>query len=79
MRIMLVNNFHNTRVTLRVSSLPVTLSVGQTRRVRRTLCGMRSDCTCGAVRGPQWAVLRGVCVRLLVSEEAPDQWRVEAV
>lgn len=79
MRIMLVNDFHNTCANLRVPGLPATLSIGQTRRARRTLCGMRSDCTCGAVRGPQWAVLRGVCVRLLVSEEAPDQWRVEAV
>ena len=51
--ITLKNDFHNTEVNIRVSGKsPWTLSVSQTKRVDRTLCGM-ADCSCGGIRGPQ--------------------------
>jgi hypothetical protein len=52
MQITLTNDFHNTTVTIRAASLPHTMTVSQTRRVRNALCG-RSGCKCGGVRGPQ--------------------------
>ena len=55
----LYNNFHNTQITLHVRN-DGRLSIGQCRRIRRTLCGM-NDCFCSGgalgIRGPQeWHV-----------------------
>lgn len=50
--ITLRNDFHNSEVSVRVRSLPATLSPWQTKRVDRELCG-NSDCQCGNIRGPQ--------------------------
>ena len=52
MMVTLRNNFHNSEVRVRVVGLPVMLSVSQTRRVYRVLCG-QAGCTCGGVRGVQ--------------------------
>lgn len=47
------NSFHNSEVSIRVASLPHTVTPSQERRIRRELCGNR-DCQCGDIRGPQW-------------------------
>jgi len=52
--ITLTNDFHRSTCTVRVPSLPATLSESQTRRVRRELCTGGVDCKCGAVRGRQY-------------------------
>jgi hypothetical protein len=56
----LKNDFHNTRVSVRVAEQGAILSPTQRRRVERALCGM-ADCECGTIRGDQdlpegWAV-----------------------
>lgn len=57
MKVTLMNDFHDTSVTVQVSADGV-LSAGQTRRVYRQLCGIEG-CLCGGVRGPQPGVPRG--------------------
>lgn len=56
----LSNDFHHSTVTVRVPADGV-LSIGQSRRVYRELCGM-SDCTCGGIRGHQDGIPEGFCV-----------------
>lgn len=46
-KVTLKNEFHNTEVNIHVPDNGI-LSVGQTRRARRSLCGM-DDCCCGSV------------------------------
>ena len=52
MTITLRNNFHNSEVNVRIAEWGATLTESQAKRVRKELCGL-SECTCGAVRGPQ--------------------------
>ena len=52
LNITLRNDFHNTEATVRVKSLPATLTRDQYARVMRKLCGMPT-CTCGGIRGRQ--------------------------
>ena len=52
MNITLRNDFHNSETTVRVASLPHTLTPSQVRRVRKALCGNRG-CKCGDIRGGQ--------------------------
>lgn len=53
-RTTLINNFHNTEVT--VNALPGDLlSKHQVRRIKRTLCGIK-DCSCGTCRGGKYGV-----------------------
>lgn len=56
----ITNDFHSTSVTVVVPADGI-LSVSQTKRVYRELCGM-SDCTCGGIRGSQDGVPDGFCV-----------------
>jgi hypothetical protein len=50
MKITFRNDFHNTEASCRVHGDKLTS--GQTRRLRKQLCG-RAGCTCGGIRGPQ--------------------------
>ena len=52
MTITLHNDFHNTSADVRVVSLPHTITPGQYRRLKATLCGA-TGCECGIIRGPQ--------------------------
>lgn len=55
LQIELRNDFHGSRVRLRVPRLPYLLSRGQVRRAERELCGV-VGCRCGekcGTRGPQ--------------------------
>lgn len=58
-RIMLHNDFHNTRAIILVNEVldhglhcEVKLTTSQSDRVRRRLCGLR-ECLCGGIRGRQ--------------------------
>ena len=48
----LKNNFHNTECKVKMKKDQNILTRSQMRRVNQVLCG-KSDCNCGAVRGPQ--------------------------
>ena len=50
-RVTLTNSFHNTEVQVNVPDSGV-LSLRQTQRVRKELCGI-TDCRCGGTFGPQ--------------------------
>jgi hypothetical protein len=52
--ITLRNNFHNTKVRVRIG-VGEQLSESQLARVRRELCGV-SDCACGVVRDEDWVL-----------------------
>ena len=56
-RYTLKNDFHNTEVTVLVAA-GEPLSIHQERRVNAALCGI-SDCSCGAIRGPQEVTISG--------------------
>jgi hypothetical protein len=46
------SDFHNATAQVRVPALPAILSVGQTRRTKKALCGI-DTCCCGGIRGTQ--------------------------
>ena len=50
-KITITNDFHHSSITVRVPSNGL-LSVGTTKRIYRTLCGI-ADCQCGGIRGKQ--------------------------
>jgi len=78
MTITLRNNFHNSEVRLRVERLPATLTRSQTTRAIRVLCGL-VDCTCGAVRGPQWHGEERLSVTADTDSEGQAVWRIEEI
>jgi hypothetical protein len=47
MKITLVSQYHNTRITINMTLLEV-LSPSQVARIKRKLCGM-ADCYCGGI------------------------------
>jgi len=75
MKATLTNDFHNSSVTVNVPANGL-LSVGQTKRVYRELCGI-SDCQCGGIRGRQERLPEGKCCdtysvqdRILIADKA---------
>jgi hypothetical protein len=75
--VVLKNDFHNSSVTIRVPADGV-LSIGQTKRINRELCGIK-ECTCGGIRGEQDGIPDGFCVdefsildQIVISEQPDD-------
>lgn len=76
MYITIRNAFHTTEVTLRVPSLPATLSPYQVRRLQRELCG-RKHCYCRLTNGGAWRGKESLRIRSDTDSEGNLTYTIE--